>query len=61
MYWNGGISPSFTISWTAAAGRLFQSEKLRRERPPSTSRCTSQENGAMLVAHHHLVSLLWQS
>ena len=62
VYWNGGISPPFTTSANSSAdGTPANSEKFMVARPSSTSRWTSHEDGAMLVAHHHTVSLLWQS
>lgn len=57
-YWIGGM-PSLTAS-ARPSGLMspFHAEKSRCSRPSSTSRCTSHENGAMLVAHHQSVSLL---
>ena len=62
VYWILGILPSVMDRLKyASGGTPEKSEKFRRARPPSTSCCTSHENGAILVAHHHLVWLLWQS
>ena len=61
MYCTGGISPSMASLSSATDGTPAHSEKLKAARAPSTSLCTSQDIGAMLVAHHHSVSLLWQS
>jgi hypothetical protein len=61
VYWNGGISPSIASLSSSTDTVPSHSEKLNDERAPSTSRWTSHDIGAMLVAHHHSVSLLWQS
>src|SRR5450759_4964329 len=72
--WNGGLSAQglqHTLDRGMPRSRVccspwalrppFHSEKLTRARPALMSCCASHENGAILMAHHDLVLLLWQS
>src|SRR5450830_27726 len=57
----GGMPRSRACCSPWALRPPFHSEKLTRARPALMSCCASHENGAILMAHHDLVLLLWHS